>query len=140
MKIKFHPTEGPVRTATLPYPECRHVIVRGCCPVCTDKKVIIAHDIHETVIFDEKDRARATKHLTDRGAAVDLLEEMPAQHEWLIKGIDPVLGEYSVKAKAVCLRCRSRIGEIVTEFGTLFGRTEDNLVLGCCGIVIGGLV
>jgi len=141
----------------LPYENCRHVTVAGACPVCTGKRVIIAHDVHETVIFDEKDRARALAHLAERGAAVDLLgvdptrttrttpeggplvEELaPSGPEWKIKGMDAQVGEYQAEARAVCLRCRSTVGRLVTKFNTLFGRSEDQRVLsGRYGIVIG---
>mgnify|MGYP001584854256 CR=1 FL=1 len=58
--------------------------------------------------------------------------------EWEILGMEPVIGDYSATARAVCLRCRSTVGELLVRFNTLFGRREDGLVLsGRYGIVIG---
>lgn len=138
MRIEFRPLEGNPKAATLPYPECRHIIVKGDCPTCTGWEVLISHDIRETAIFKEKDRELAIKHLQNRGA--DSWEEVAPQlpGEWKIMGIDGVLGEFTGEAKAVCLRCRTHVGRIHTTFDTVFGRTEDQLITsGLYGIVIG---
>jgi len=138
MKIKFHPLKGEAKAAKLPYAECSHVIVKGACPVCAKACVLIAHDIKETVIFLEKDRKQAEQHLRDRGA--ESWEELVpfAEGEWKIMGIDAQLDEYYGTSKAVCLRCRSHVGKLHVTFDTLFGRTEDNLIMsGRYGIVIG---
>lgn len=138
MKIKFHPLEGRSRVATLPYEECRHVLVKGSCPACTGKQVLIAHDIKETAIFVEKHRREAEQHLRDRGAEAWEDVSPDAHDAWKLTGIETQLGEYTATSKAVCLRCRSHVGELRTRFDTLFGRTEDNLIMsGRYGIVIG---
>lgn len=138
MKIRFKPLEGKSRTATLPYEECRHVIVKGKCPVCHGKRVLIAHDIKETAIFEDTHLKKALQHLADRGAKTwEELDPMK-EDEWKIMGIDAVLEEYTATSKAICLRCRSHVGELHTTFNTLFGRTEDNLIMsGRYGIIIG---
>ena len=161
MKITFHPTNGRAVKATLPYTECRFVVVKGDCPVCHGKNVYIAHDIHETAIFEDKDRKVAIAHLKDRGADVGTLcvssHQLPRHRctpeggpmvdemvpstpgEWKIAGINARIGDYTADADAVCQRCRSHVGRLHTEFNTLFGRREDNLVLsGRYGTVIGG--
>lgn len=148
MKIYFHPTDGEPVEATLPTPHSLFVIVSGDCPVCTGKNVIVAHDIRETVIFSEADRGKALLHLVEKGSAVYLLgqddsvieEQVPmSPGHWMIKGVNPQVGEYRAESDAICTRCYSNVGGLQVEFDTLFGRTEDALVLsGSYGLVIGG--
>ena len=151
MKIHWQ-YEGKRRAVTLPYPESRTVSAPGRCPVCHDMCVLIAHDVKETAIFRPERRALALKHLRERGADVSALGEVEetdgravllssgeATETFRLMGIDANVGEYAATATAVCARCRTHLGTLHTEFDTLFGRTEDELITsGRYGYVIGG--
>ena len=106
----------------------RFLVVQGeFCPVCHNKQVLVSHDIKETAIFSWADYDRARKHLEQSGAKTmeDVLEPDCLQ----VRGENAWDDEYNDYAEAKCERCRSKVGEIRVPTGSLFGRTEDNLVI-----------
>ena len=124
-------TEKPCRVLPTEY----YVVAPGHCPICTSKSVLISHDIRETAIFHESKRDAAVAHLRGRGAQT--MEDVAHQPEFRVRGENPQEREYSTVSDAGCQRCRYRVGMLIVPLDTLFGRTEDNMILsGQCGIVI----
>lgn len=112
-----------------------YVVAPGSCPVCAGKSVLIAHDIRQTAIFEESKRERAIAHLRNEGART--WEDVPPATEFRVRGGLENRKEYSTEADAHCVRCHHHVGRLVVPLDTLFGRSEDDLILsGQYGMVI----
>lgn len=134
-KVYLRPNDGGEDRRCRYLPNERFVIAPGRCPICDGKAVLIAHDVKRTAIFAEDKREQAIAFLRSEGAQKP--EGVPPQSDFRVRGENPQEREYSTEADAKCERCRSFVGRLVVPLNTLFGRTEDNLIMsGMYGRVI----
>ena len=114
------------------------------CP-CMRGEVWRIHKIQENLILGRAtpeilERARA--ELADRGVTmedVEVIPRPPPGESTRIVFRSPEKHEYGDSADAHCARCNTWLGWIWHPLNTIFGRTEDQLVMsGRYGMVISG--